>query len=76
MRCEINHNKTAQFHNDGEFFTTTTEDDPEVEWVDQGWWGDPNKAWNFTECNNTNAWCHCMRVPGARVNGKVRSMLL
>eukprot|EP00040_Diaphanoeca_grandis_P000182 m.14620 g.14620 ORF g.14620 m.14620 type:complete len:451 (-) comp10223_c1_seq1:233-1585(-) len=60
------------FHNDAEYWTTTSATDPEVEWFDQGWWGKTPSVLNKTTCNETNGWCHCVQLPTAPLKQKFR----
>lgn len=47
------------------------ETDPEIEWVDQGWWGSP-QSHNLTNCTEANVWCHCNRLPGSPTVSNIR----
>eukprot|EP00041_Stephanoeca_diplocostata_P020900 m.478018 g.478018 ORF g.478018 m.478018 type:complete len:325 (-) comp21690_c0_seq4:529-1503(-) len=58
------------FHNDAEYWVITSEDDPLVEWVDQGWWGTAPSP--LTNCSQANCNCHCDRLPDAPVQDHIR----
>ena len=53
------------FHNDADYFVSASAGDPFVPWIDQGWWG--NAPPSLHNCSIANTFCHCKRLPSAKL---------